>query len=105
MDEDVIYALERELDFIVLHHDYRFQAYISVGLKKDGDYHVKLEFDQIDDKSFKDLMVLSEMPWKLKITSEVIDKHNYDIPQLLVITANNSSMNSCVWECLAYNKK
>ncbi|MCH7535700.1 MAG: hypothetical protein IH948_08165 [Bacteroidetes bacterium] len=105
MQEDVIFSIEREPDHIILHDKYQFQAYISIGLKKNGDYMIKLEFHEIDEKSYKDLIYLGELPWRLDLNSEIIKRHQYEIPQLLVIKADNSSINSCVWECLSENIK
>lgn len=101
MQRDTVISVESKRDSILLENEFECSAYITIGLADKGDFYVKLEFADLDANLFDNLLKLSVAPKEIKISSEVINNHNYNITHIVVESFSSSSNKELTWECIS----
>jgi len=99
--KDPIISQERILDRITLEDNFNYSVYTTIGLTEHNDFYVKLEFNDLDEESYKSVISLYNLPKELKIQSQVITKENYDITHIVVEKFNTNNNYEMMWECLS----
>ncbi|MEP6594625.1 MAG: hypothetical protein ABJA71_01715 [Ginsengibacter sp.] len=98
--EEVI-SSQRTLDNVILEGEYEYPAYITIDGDKTGNYHVKLEFNNLNSENFKDIANLYKDSKPLRIESEIIKKWNFNITHIIIEKFWAGSKFAMIWECFS----
>ncbi len=100
MDYTFIISTERIKDKVIIENQ-EFSAYISIGVASTTDFYVKLEFFDLNMTTLPIAAKLCQLPHRLKITSDVIQKEGYNITHIVVTNIHTDSTLAMTWDCLS----
>ena len=88
-------------DKIQLEGKYNFSDNVTLGLTDSNDFYIELVFTNLHFEDFKILSLLSKLPRRLQISSDLIKKSNYNITHIVVTTFFANDMLEMTWVCLS----
>lgn len=97
----VVLAHEDVLDTIMLDDRYTFKALLDVGLDQIGCFYLRIEIDYLDEKAFRQLEELDEVPRPMAISSPFLQKEGFDIAHIVIFNSCWKENTGVVWECLS----
>ncbi|TMI85587.1 MAG: hypothetical protein E6H10_03040 [Bacteroidetes bacterium] len=97
--DDIILAQEQIFDRVILEGKYQYDALITIARTKQNACWVILEFDNLCLADFIRLSELSKLSKAIKIRSDIIDKENYSIKEIVVTNHVEDDLGFIIWEC------
>lgn len=86
---------------IRLDDQYDFNAEVTLGLSDGGDFYLVINFLDLAMEDLKTLVKLGELPRRLSIKADLIDKEKYNITHIVVTKFYSNSNFAMTWECLS----
>ena len=84
-----------------LEDKFDFNANVTIGLADGGDFYLVLDFIDLTMEELKTLAQLSQLPQRLSLKSDIIDREKYNITHIVVTKFSATSNSSMTWECLS----
>ncbi len=100
---DFITSHERVLDKVKIDEIYEYSVFTTLGIAKEGDYYIKLEFIDINFDDLRELISLYKLPRELKFSSELAHKLDYKITHIVVTNMSTTNEPTMIWQCLSDN--
>jgi hypothetical protein len=97
--KDVIISHPRQEDNILLEGEYEFPVYITIGLEEHNDFYVRIEFIHLDEEKYKIAALLAKEEKALSITSDLIEREDYNIKHIVVREFTVKGEYEMMWEC------
>ncbi len=101
MIEDVVIAYQRINDTIKLDDKFNLAVILTVGIEKASDYYLKLEFFDLSDFDFENVLSLSKTTKSIPIYSPFLAAKQFKINKIVVFNFSVSGNRSIVWEALS----
>src|SRR5579871_728420 len=98
MIEDVIITHENITESVTLDNKETFNVRLTVGLKKSSDFYIKLDFLQLTDSEFKQLVEFTKLERAIPISSPFFTKQGFDITQIVIYNFSAKSDYTMLWE-------
>jgi len=92
---------EKTDDTIQLEGKYEYTALTNIGLAEGGDFHIELEFKNLNIEDFKTLARLSKLKRRLQFNSKLIETEKYNITHIVVCKFSANNNLEMKWECLS----
>ncbi|WP_295791990.1 hypothetical protein [Mucilaginibacter sp.] len=101
IEHDPIITHERVLDNIILEGQYNYSTYTTIGLTKQNDFYIKLDFIGLDSNTITDVASLYELNKELLFSSDLAKEQGYDITHIVTEKFHSNSNYAMTWECLS----
>ena len=100
MQPDTVITYNRILDHITI-EDKQYSAYTTLGLTKQEDFYVQIEFVDLDLNSLAEVVNLYKIPEALAFSSDLAKREGYNITHIVVEKMRTNSQYEMIWECLS----
>ena len=104
MDGDVILTVDRESDTVTLEGNIRYPALVSIGLMRNKQFYLKVEFVDMDENKDAVILALWKEDRAIGFSSEIIEREDYKITQVVITNISSESQYGkfwAIWECIS----
>ena len=101
MEKEPVIVLENVSDKVVIEDIHEYLVDLTLGLADGNDFYLMINFKNLDNENYKILTSLFQQPNRLKFSSKLIEKENYNITHIVVTKFSGNSLNEMTWECLS----
>ena len=96
-----VIVFENISDIVQIEDIYKYEANLTLGLSEGNDFYLKIDFKNLNKEDYEILTKLWEQPNRLKFSSKLIEKENYNITHIVVTEFNGNNLLEMSWECLS----
>lgn len=102
-NNEPVIVFENKSDIIQIEDIYKFSVDLTLGLDEGSDFYLLITFKNLTEDEYKTLFNLWQQPNRLKFSSSLIEKENYNISHIVVTKFNSNNLLEMSWECLSDN--
>ena len=99
--KEPVIVIKNKLDKVCLENTDKFDAFVTIGLEESGDYHVKIDFQNLSQSQFKKLVQYSKLNRRLEFSSDIIKQEKYNITHIVVTDFSANNLFDVSWNCLS----
>lgn len=88
-------------DIIQIEDINEYSVGLTLGLDEGGDFYLLIKFKNLTENDYSTLINLWERPNRLKFSSRLIKKENYNITHIVVTKFSGNNFLEMTWECLS----
>ncbi|OOB83653.1 hypothetical protein BZL53_00770 [Flavobacterium columnare] len=99
--KEPVIVFQNVADIVKIEDIYEFSVKLTLGLSDGNDFYLVIEFQNLSQEDYKTLTELWQKPNRLKFSSKLIKKENYNISHIVVTKFNGNSLMEMSWECLS----
>lgn len=99
--KEPVIVFESVADIVQIEDIYEYSVNLTLGLSDGNDFYLLIDFKNLNQEDYKILTELWEQPNRLKFSSKLIKKENYNISHIVVTKFNGNNLMEMTWECLS----
>lgn len=100
-EKEPVIVFENVADIVLIEDIYEYSVNTTLGLSDGNDFYLLIAFKDLNHEDYKILTELWQKPNRLKFSSKLIRKENYNISHIVVTKFHGNSLFEMTWECLS----
>jgi hypothetical protein len=100
-NNEPVIVFENIKDIVQIEDVYEYSVDLTLGLDEGNDFYLLIKFKDLSENDYKTLVELWKQPNRLKFSSKLIKRENYNITHIVVTEFSGNNMFEMTWECLS----